>query len=113
MKVDIERLVTITVYCRLFPREEGGRGVKQPRLYQLMSDRTSEKNRINLNFINICGVKFIYLNEYALNLLRLTFDQAREMIDKELGISQEKKDENTSRVKGKARTPKNNDFYIE
>jgi hypothetical protein len=113
MKVDIERLVTITVYCKLFPREEGGRGVKQPRLYQLMSDRTSEKNRINLTFVTVSGVKFIYLNDYSLNLLRLTYDQARELIDKELGTSQEKKEEKTNRTKGKARQPKDNDFYIE
>lgn len=113
MKVDIERLVTITVYCKMFPREEGGRGVKQPRLYQLMSDRTSEKNRISLNFITVCGVKFIYLNDYALNLLRLTFEQAREMIDKELGTSQDKKDEKAGRVKGKARKSNNEEFYIE
>lgn len=89
-KIEPERLVTFSIFARLFPRKKKERGVKTPYVYQLISDETSEAKRINPLIVEICGVRFIYLNEYALNLLQLSFDQAREMIRRQLKEDEEK-----------------------
>lgn len=83
-----------------------------------MGEKTSEKNRIHPTIIEISGVRFIYLNDYALTLLNLSFEQARELINKELETAGAvKKEVNTL---SKHRKPpedgsqaKDHNFYIE
>lgn len=113
-RIEINRLVTYTIFARLYPNKIN-RGVKVQYLYTLESERISEKNRIQLYTIEICGNRYIYLNDYALSLLNLTFEQSLEMINEELNKDKIKKGkiESLPGVKVPALITNNNDLYIE
>jgi hypothetical protein len=132
-KLELDRLVTFTLFAKMYPKTDGTRGVKVNYLYNLKGEKTSEKNRINPRIIEISGVKFIYLDDYALHLLKLTFEEARGLINKELetqgvykkeinSLSKHKETGNSPEESRKPANKKNeikpdnkedNNFYIE
>lgn len=84
MKIEINKLVTFTIFAKIYPNKGGKRGVKQSYLYKLSGEKTSEKTRVTFTIITICGMRFIYLNEYTLNLLKLSLKETQELISKEI-----------------------------
>lgn len=77
-KVEIERLITISLFASLYPNEKGERGVKSQYIYKLLSPKA--KNRIYPKIVEISGLRFIFLNEYSLKLLSLSFKEVKELL---------------------------------